>query len=86
MSAVFFCVSVFLLNTLLFRSRLVPRWISGWALVAALPYLADSFVVFYDLAGESSPLHAALFAPLALNEMALAIWLLTRGFANSQRP
>ncbi|MFD0557514.1 DUF4386 domain-containing protein [Stackebrandtia endophytica] len=32
-STVFFCLSVVLLNTLLYRTGLVPRWISGWALV-----------------------------------------------------
>ena len=40
-SAVFFCLSVLLLNSLLYRSRLVPRWISVWALVAVVPYLAE---------------------------------------------
>src|SRR5262249_46728948 len=30
-SQVFFCLSVLLLNYLLYRSRPVPRWIAGWA-------------------------------------------------------
>jgi uncharacterized protein DUF4386 len=79
-SAVFFCFSVLLLNSLLYRSRLVPRWISGWALVAVVPYLAGSFLVMFDLLAPFSAVHTGLFSPLALNEMVLAIWLLAKGF------
>jgi hypothetical protein len=78
-SALFFCLSVILLNGLLFRSRLVPRLISGWALVAVLPYLADAFMVMFGVLPPTSPLHSVLFAPLALNELVLALWLLARG-------
>jgi hypothetical protein len=63
-SAMFFLLGAGLLYTLLFRSHLVPRWLSGWALVSILPYLAG-----------------ALLAPLALNELVLAVWLLAKGFA-----
>ena len=79
-SAVFFCLSVVLLNALLYRSRLVPRLISVWALAAVLPYLADGFMVMFGVVTLSSPVHTAMIAPLALNELVLAIWLLTRGF------
>jgi hypothetical protein len=79
-SVVFFCLSVLLLNYLLFRSRLVPRLISGWALLALLPYLADGVAVLFGLLTISSALHTLLIVPLALNEMALALWLLVKGF------
>lgn len=80
-SAFFFCLGSLLLNYLLFRSRLVPRWIAGWALVAAVPYLADVFLVMFGMLSPASAAHALLFAPLALNEVVLAGWLLTKGWA-----
>jgi len=79
-SMVFFCLSALLLNYLLYRSRLAPRWIAGWALIAVVPYLADAFLVMFSLLNPSSAVHAILFSPLALNEMVLAVWLLTKGF------
>jgi hypothetical protein len=79
-SAVFFCLSVLILNYLLYRSRLVPRLISGWALAAVAPYLIDGLLVMFGLLNTSSPLHTVLIVPLALNEMVLALWLLTKGF------
>lgn len=80
-SSLFFCLSALLLNYLLYRSRLVPRWIAGWALVAVAPYLADAFLVMFGLLTPSSAVHAILVVPLALNEMALAVRLLVKGFS-----
>jgi hypothetical protein len=82
-SAVFFCLSVVFLNYLLYRSRLVPRWISTWALVAVVPYFVDGLLVMFGVLSPASPLHSLMDAPLALNEMALAIWLLVKGFRPS---
>jgi hypothetical protein len=84
-SAVFFCLSVFLLNSLLFASRLVPRLISGWGLVAAVPYLAGVVLVMFDLLTLSSTPHSVMLAPLALNELVLAVWLLVRGFKPAEK-
>jgi hypothetical protein len=79
-SSVFFCLGALLLNFLLYRSRLVPRWIAGWALVAVVPYLADACLVMFGALTVSSAIHTLLVFPLALNEMVLAVWLLTKGF------
>lgn len=78
-SAIYFCVSVALLNTLLFRSRLVPRWISVWALIAVVPYLGGAALVLFDILQQTQA--GALFVPLAINEMVLAVWLLVKGFS-----
>lgn len=77
-SAVYFCVSVVLLNVLLFRSRLVPRWISVWALIAVAPYLTGAVLVLLDVLTQTQA--SAFFVPLAINEMVLAVWLLVKGF------
>jgi hypothetical protein len=79
-SSLFFCLGALLLNLLLYRSKLVPRWIPGWALVAVVLYLADACLVMFGALTLSSGIHAVLVLPLALNEMVLAVWLLTKGF------
>jgi hypothetical protein len=79
-SSMFFCLGALLLNFRLYRSRLVPRWIAGWALVAVVPYLVDAGLVMFRGLTVSSTIHPLLVIPLALNEMVLAVWLLTRGF------
>ncbi|MET9226204.1 DUF4386 domain-containing protein [Lentzea sp. NPDC003310] len=78
-SAIWFCAGVVLLNVLLFRSALVPRWISVWALAAVVPYLAGAVLVLLGVLTQTQA--GALYVPLALNEMVLAFWLLTRGMS-----
>lgn len=78
-SAIYFCVSVVLLNSLLFRSRLVPRWISVWALIAVVPYAIGAVLVLLNATEQAQV--GALFVPLAINEMVLAVWLFAKGFS-----
>ncbi len=66
-----------ILYLLLYRSRLVPRFIAVWGL-AGLALLLAGFVL--DLYGHSA--NMLIYAiPLALNELFLGLWLLVRGFA-----
>ncbi|MFG6200245.1 DUF4386 domain-containing protein [Nonomuraea sp. JJY05] len=69
-----------LLFYLLYRSKLVPRWLSGWGLIGAGSAMVASFLVLFRLTDVVTPLYLAINAPLALQSLVLAIWLITRGF------
>jgi Domain of unknown function (DUF4386) len=75
-----FVIGAAMFYTLLWRARLVPRWLSGWGLVALAPYLvAVPLTIFGALEAQSSVV-VGLNVPLALQEMVLAVWLIARGF------
>lgn len=74
-----FGLSAVILNVTLYRGGFVPRWLSAWGIAGALPYLAAGVMVTYGLEPFSATQNA-LDAPLALQEIALALWLLVRGF------
>jgi Domain of unknown function (DUF4386) len=77
-ATVAFISGAIVLYALLFRSRLVPRFIAVWGLVAvALLIVANLLAV--DVTAGFQPA-ALLFAPIALNELFLAGWLIVRGF------
>ncbi len=59
---------------LLYQSKLIPRWLSGWGLIGSLPYLAWGILALFGLD------LGILMLPLALLEMVLAIWLIVKGF------
>lgn len=70
---------------LLYRSGLVPTWLSLWGLVAAAMILGRGVVEVYGI--ELSGLaQGILAAPIALNEMVLAVWLIVRGFTLPAMP
>ena len=65
---------------LLFRSRLVPRWLSGWGLVGAgLGLVATVYGGFTQELGFST-VNTVLNIPIGVQEMVLAVWLIAKGF------
>ena len=75
-----FAIGSLLYSLVMYRSRLVPRWLSGWGLVAAvLSLLATIYAGFTQDFGFTT-VNVVLSAPIALQEMVLAVWLIVRGF------
>jgi uncharacterized membrane protein len=69
-----------ILNYVLYRSRIVPRWLSVWGLIGgALLVLYGLLGVFGLDVGLTSP-STLLAMPLAVEEMVFAGWLLAKGF------
>jgi hypothetical protein len=68
-------LSALILNYALLKSKLVPRWLSGWGLVGGVlsltVYLSQIF---------SMPLTDWLFLPIASQEMVFAVYLIIKGF------
>jgi hypothetical protein len=80
LGVVAFGVSALILNYVLRRADLVPRWLASWGLAGAVLYLATGGVtVVYGLEPFSAT-QTMLQLPLALHEMVFAIWLIAKGF------
>jgi len=69
----------FVLYLASFRFALVPRWLAGFGIVAALLEIVSVSLPFFG-----SDIVFPLLAPLGLAHLALVIWLFARGFA--ERP
>lgn len=81
-AAVFaFVVGAFMYYLVFWRSRLVPRWLSGWGLAAALSMMtACLLALFHDTPVTG---YVLLALPIGVQEMVLAVWLLVKGFSPS---
>lgn len=75
-----FCLGGLMFYYLLFQSKLVPRWLSGWGLIALIMNLAAGLLVMFGFFGAKSPISDILQIPIALQEMVLAVWLIVKGF------
>ena len=69
-----FALGALMFYVLLYQSRLVPRWLSAWGLVGAVLYIVPALGSMFGLS------LGVLMAPLALQEMVMAVWLIARGF------
>jgi hypothetical protein len=59
---------------LLYRSKLIPRWLSVWGLIGAPLFPAAPLSLF------GSTISDLFVLPLVVNEVILAVWLIVRGF------
>jgi len=63
-----------------YRSRLIPRWLSGWGVLGVALGIISVLLVLFRATGFMSPLHVGLNVPIGVNEMVLAVWLIVKGF------
>ena len=63
-----------------FQSRLIPRWLSAWGLVAIGLAVVSALLVLVGLIESFSTPQLVLALPIAVQEMVLAIWLIAKGF------
>jgi hypothetical protein len=74
-----FALGAFLYYVVLFRSRLIPRWLSGWG-IAAIGLLVAMAVLALSTDRPVTSFPVLAF-PIFLQEMVLAVWLIVRGFS-----
>jgi hypothetical protein len=79
---IIFTFGALMFYSVLYRSKLIPRFISAWGFIAAALLLTGSVLIMVDtFAGTSGLVLELIFAlPIAVNEMVLAIWLIVKGF------
>ncbi|MFI5891620.1 DUF4386 domain-containing protein [Actinoplanes sp. NPDC051513] len=71
-----FAVSAIVLNALLLRGRLAPPWLGWWGLAGGSLLLLRGVIDTYG--SLPAPLQAALAAPIGIQEMVFAGWLIVR--------
>ncbi|NNF53062.1 MAG: DUF4386 domain-containing protein [Acidimicrobiales bacterium] len=77
-----FSLSALVLNWAFYRNGLIPRWLSLWGLIGVpLMFVSGLLVMFESLNSDASTLNL-LVVPLAVQEMAMAVWLIVKGFSD----
>lgn len=64
----------------LYTSRLVPRWLSGWGLVGAALLVVSTVMAGLAQDFGFTTVNTVLNIPIGLQEMVLAVWLIVKGF------
>jgi hypothetical protein len=73
-----FSAGALLYYDLLYRTRLVPRWLSGWGTAGALLMMAACLSALFSDRPVTG--YTILILPIAVQELVLAGWLLVKGF------
>ncbi len=73
-----FCLGAFMYYYLFFQSQLIPRWLSGFGIVAIILMMVACVLALFS--GNRITSYIPLAAPIAVQEMVLAVWLIVKGF------
>ena len=75
-----FCLGALLYYYVFYQSKFIPRWLSGWGFLGAALSLAVTLFSLFNPSFVLSLIHTLLNAPIALQEMVFAVWLIVKGF------
>ncbi|WP_440952017.1 DUF4386 domain-containing protein [Methanococcoides sp. FTZ1] len=74
--AYIFAIAALFFYYLLYRSQLIPRWLSVWGFIAAILLIIVNLLEVTDLISSSM----LWYSPIISNEVVLSIWLIVKGF------
>jgi hypothetical protein len=75
-----FSIGCLLYYIIFYRTKLVPRWLSVWGLVAAITSMLSCVLVSIGLIAPFGTEQLVLALPMLPQEMVLAVWLIVKGF------
>jgi hypothetical protein len=78
-----FCIGALMYYYVFYQSKLIPRWLSGWGLVAIIMNLGSALLVVFNLIGDFSTAQVVLSIPIGVQEMVIGVWLIVKGFNSS---
>ncbi len=77
---IFLSLGGLVLNYVLYRSRLVPRWLSAWGLIGDVGILIYGTMGLFGTDTTAFDATTLLAMPIAIQEMVFASWLIIKGF------
>jgi hypothetical protein len=80
LNPIIFGVGAIMFYYLLFNTQLLPRWLSIWGIIGAI------LVITAGVLGMFSSFLTVLALPIAVQEMAMAAWMIIKGFNTSTIP
>jgi hypothetical protein len=75
-----FSISALVLNWAFLRTGLVPRWLALWGLAGVPLMFASGLLVMFEPLDSHAAALNLLVAPLAVQEMVMAVWMIAKGF------
>lgn len=75
-----FAISALVLNWAFLRTGLLPRWLALWGLAGVPLMFASGLLVMFEPLDSHAAALNLLVVPLAVQEMAMAAWMIAKGF------
>ena len=80
LAVIAFTFGAFMYYIVFYQSKLIPRWLSVWGIIAVGLTLATAILTIFGQIDSLSTIFILLNIPLAIQEFTLAFWLIIKGF------
>ena len=75
-----FSLGALIIYYLLYRTKLIPRWISVWGFIAIALHLTTCVLIVFGLQSDASLVNTLMNMPIFFQELVMAVWLIAKGF------
>ena len=75
-----FSVGALIFYNILFKSKLIPSWLSIWGIIAIILHIITGVLILFGIQTALSTINSIMNFPIFLQEMVMAIWLIIKGF------
>ena len=83
-TAFVFGIGAMIFYTMLYKYKLIPRWLSGFGLVAILLHIVSGTLVLFGMQEPFDTGSMIMNLPIAIQEMVMAVWLIVKGFTKQE--
>jgi hypothetical protein len=73
-----FSLDALMLYTMLYRSQIIPRWISIWGFIAIVMHFSTAFLLLFHVIDMNTA--SLINMPIFFQEMVMAVWMIVKGF------
>ncbi len=73
-------LSNLILYYIFYKTKLIPQWLTIWGILGYILTIMASYLLLFNFINVITSTYMILMLPVALQEMILAIWLITKGF------
>jgi hypothetical protein len=80
LAIIFFLLGALMYYLVMYQSKIIPRWLSGWGIIAVVLSLTATVIGAFNHNFLEGAGNTILNAPIGIQEMVLAIWLIIKGF------
>ena len=79
-----FSTGALILYSAFYIYRLIPRWISGFGIIAVFLHIASGVLVLFGFQENFDKGSLIMNLPIAVQEMIMAVWLIIKGFRTAE--
>ena len=78
-AAIAFVLGASMYYVIFYQTKLIPRWLSVWGLIAVALHLAAVFLTLFAVINPFSAIQVTFALPILFQELVLALWLIIKG-------